>query len=103
MSHKPQEKGLELRMLVFKRGASKRKLTIPVAIIFVETLHTTQRTCLGTCMPSSKSDSWPGLVAKGRVKFFRGNSKLQKNCNKSSIFWGGRGGRGWLKRGASIC
>ena len=85
MSHKPQVKELELelRVFVFKRGASKRKLTIPVAIIFVETLHNTQRTCLGTCMPSSKSDSWPGLVAEGRVKFFWGNSKLQKNCNQS--------------------
>ena len=99
MSHRPQVKGLELRMLVFKRGASKRKLAIPVAIIFVETLHTTQRTCLGTCMPSSKSDSWPGLVAKGRVKFFRGNSKLQKNCNQSSIFLGGKGGQGLVETG----
>lgn len=44
MSHKPQVKGLELRMLVFKRGASKRKLTLPVAIIFVETLNTTHYT-----------------------------------------------------------
>ena len=73
MSHKPQIKELELRMLVFKRGASKRKLTILLAIIFVEKLHTTQCTCLGTCMPSSKSDSWPGLVPKGQVKFFWGN------------------------------
>lgn len=52
MSHKPQVKELELRILVFKRGASMRKITIPVAIIFVETLHTAQCTCLGTCMPS---------------------------------------------------
>ena len=73
MSHKPQIKELELRMLVFKRGASERKITILLAIIFVEKLHTTQCTCLGTCMPSSKSDSWPGLVPKGQVKFFGGN------------------------------
>ena len=63
-------------MLVFKRQASKRKLTIPVAIIFVETLHTTQCTCLATCMPSSKSDSWPGLVPKGQVNFWGAKFKI---------------------------
>lgn len=77
MSHKPQVKELELelRVLVFKRGASKRKLTIPLAIIFVEKLHTTQCTCLETCIPSSKCDSWPGLVPKGQVKLFWGKFK----------------------------
>lgn len=100
MSHKPQVKGLELRMLVFKRGASKRKLTIPVAIIFVETLHTTQRTCLGTCMPSSKSDSWPGLVAKGRVKFYGEIQNYRRTViNPNLQFFGGEGGQGLVERG----
>lgn len=77
MSHKPQVKEfeLELRVLVFKRGASKRKLTIPLAIIFIEKLHTTQSTCLETSIPSSKCDSWPGLVPKGQVKLFWGKFK----------------------------
>ena len=96
MSHKPQVKELELelRVLVFKRGASKRKLTIPVAITFVETLNTTQCTCLNTCMPSSKSDSWPGLVPKGQVKFLGEIKNFRRtviNPTLQYFLWAGAG------------
>ena len=90
-------------MLVFKREASKRKLTIPVTIIFVETLHTTQCTCLGTCMPSSKSDSWPGLV-----NFFLAKVKIAEELQSILLFnffffFFGWGGGAVVERGASIC